>query len=164
MYLRSHHIPYFPYLPDLPYPGSAWDTRSVVRRPGFSLVELLIIVGILVGLIAMSVPLLTQYLVRSDLSIAAQLTRQGLSRARLLSRSGEQGGAWGYAGSGVIFRGSSYATRDPTADEFFPLPTSVEVGGLSEVTFDRISGLPDQTGDFILQSYGFEERVSVLDF
>lgn len=135
-----------------------------MRRPGFSLTELLVIIGILLTLTAMSVPLLTQYLVRSDLSLAAQLTRQGLARARLLSRAGERGSSWGYAGSGVVFLGTSYADRDPAHDELFLLPASVTVSGLSTVSFQQITGLPSQTGEFILTSYSVVRRVSVTDF
>jgi Tfp pilus assembly major pilin PilA len=130
-------------------------------RRGFSLIELLIIIGILVVLVAMSLPVYTQYLVRSDLGIAAQLINQGLARARLLAVSGQQADSWGLAASGVVFRGSNYALRDPQYDELFTIPEHVTATGITVVIFEELTGRPSQTGSIIFQSYGQQSEVFI---
>jgi len=132
-----------------------------MMRRGFSLMEILVIVGILIVLIGMSLPVYTQYLIRSDLGIAAQLVEQALSRARLLAVSGQQADNWSFAASGVVFRGNIYNTRSTQYDELYLIPEHVTASGITVVTFAKLTGAPNLTGSIVLQSYGQETRVEV---
>ncbi|MDB4978881.1 MAG: hypothetical protein JWM56_1067 [Candidatus Peribacteria bacterium] len=123
--------------------------------------ELLVIIGILVTLAAMTIPVYTQYLVRSDLKNANQIVSQGLARAKLLAVSGQNADSWGFAASGVIFRGKSFATRDTSYDQLFLIPANVTATGVLVVVFAQLTGYPSKSGNIILQSYGLQSQVSV---
>lgn len=52
----------------------------------------------------------------------------------------------------AVFKGSSYATRDPVFDEKFAKPSGIAVSGLSEIVFVPLSGIPNATGTFNLSN------------
>ncbi len=130
-------------------------------RRGFTLMEILVVIAILVVLVAMSVPIYTQYLLRSDLANAVQLTSQGLARARLLAQSGQNADNWGYTSSGVLFRGVSYGNRNPAFDEYYHIPDTVERTGIEMVVFERLTGAPSITGDMVFSTYDQTARVTI---
>ncbi len=132
-----------------------------MHRRGFTLLEILIIVAILVILVTMSVPIYTQYLLRSDLANAVQLASQGIERARLLAQSGQNADAWGFSASGVLFRGTSYNARNPYFDELYHMPDTIQASGIQVVVFDRITGQPSVTGDMIFTTYDRSAHVTI---
>lgn len=123
-----------------------------MRRRGISLVEIIIIISVIGVLAALSIPVYLSYRLHNDLRLAEQQVVQGLGRARLLSQSGQGGSAWGfYVPAGTVYKGESYASRDPQYDETFPMPSSVRItGGLFEVSFSKLEGRPNPTGDVTL--------------
>ena len=68
-----------------------------------------------------------------------------MRKAQLYAMLGRQNGAWGvnYAANVLtLFQGNSYATRNVAFDEKFTIPTSVAISGLSELVYERKTGLP----------------------
>ncbi|MDD5074872.1 MAG: hypothetical protein PHO54_03255 [Candidatus Peribacteraceae bacterium] len=127
---------------------------------GFTAVETLLTLGIIAVTAGVTIPLYRNYQVRSDLDIATEYTVQGLHRAQVLSQSGQNNAVWGFsAREGVLFQGETYSIREASFDEVFPLPSSVSVSGLLEVTFRRVSGIPNQTGEIILEALNGERRI-----
>ena len=134
-----------------------------MERRGFTAVETLLTLGIIAITAGISIPLYRNYQIRSDLDIATEYTIQGLHRAQVLSQSGQNSAVWGFsAREGVLFQGDAYAVRDPAFDEVYPLPASVSVSGLLEVTFQRVSGTPNQTGDIELEALNGERRIITI--
>src|SRR5690349_3730384 len=102
-----------------------------MTRPAFSLPEVLIIIGILGVVSSVTIPLFNEYLIRSDLDTAVQYVQQGMARAKFLSEAGSHDSAWGFfVPAGTLYKGESYATRDPAYDELFPMSPSIAVSGL----------------------------------
>lgn len=125
----------------------------------FTLLELLLVIGILSGVAFISIPSYRHYQVRQDLHLAAEQITQALGRAQLLSQSGKHEMPWGYAvEENVIFAGDTYAMRDPAYDEFYPMSPTIQKAGLLEVTFSRLEGRPSATGTILLTSIHNETR------
>ena len=137
------------------------------KRLGFTAIELLLTISIIAISTAIAIPLYRQYLVRNDLEIARQNVAQGIQRAKFLSQVSMNDSRWGFStdavpGRGVLFMGDSYATRDTDFDELYSLPDTIEVTGLTEVSFSKIYGLPNQDGTITLRTIYGDERTIVI--
>ena len=137
--------------------------HSFLKRSGFTAIELLLTLGIITVSAGLSIPMYRQYLIRNDLEIARQNVAQGIQRAKFLSQVSMNDSGWGFStdalpGRGVLFMGDNYATRNTDFDEMYSLPSTIEVTGLTEVSFSKIDGLPDQTGIITLRALNGEER------
>jgi len=89
------------------------------------------------------------FFINNDIDIATLNTAQAIRRAQNLSLGVEEDSVWGVRMSGsqvTLFKGGDYVTRDTNFDENFDLPDSVVVSGLSEVIFDKFSGIPQTVG------------------
>lgn len=132
---------------------------SMVRR-GFTVVEVLLVIGILGGLSAFAVPAWRDYQIRSELHSAAEQVSQALGRAQLRAQAAERGSAWGFSVShAVLFAGSAFASRDTSADEMYIIPDSIATSGLDEVSFSLLKGEPSATGSIVLTSLRGEKRL-----
>ena len=66
------------------------------------------------------------------------------------------------AEEGILFEGETFASRTLSSDELFPLPSSVTVSGLLEVTYSRVDGIPSAEGDIIFTALnGDQLRITV---
>lgn len=128
-------------------------------RRGFTTVEVLLTIGVIGVTAGVSVPMFRNYQIRSDLDLAVMQTVGGLSRAQLLSQTGQEDDMWGFrVPEGTIFQGANYAIRDPDFDEVMTLPPSISVYGIEEVVFSRVDGVPTPVGDIILEALNGEQR------
>ncbi len=127
---------------------------------GFALLEMLLVVGIIGILTALSIPALHEYEVRGDLDNATQQATQGLARAKLKSQNGDKDSPWGfYVPSGTLYKGASYAGRDTQFDEVYPMPSTIAVSGLLDVSYSRLKGLPSATGSITLRDLNNDQRI-----
>lgn len=135
------------------------------HRAGFTAVDVLLTLGVIAVTAGVSVPMFRSYQIRSDLDLAVVQTITGLSRAQLLSQTGQEDDMWGFrVPEGTIFQGSSYSIRDPDFDETLVLPPNISVYGIEEVVFSRVDGIPTPVGDIILEALNgtIEPSPSVL--
>lgn len=138
-------------------------TAAMLRR-AFTVMEILLVLGILSVLTGVTIPVYRDYQIRSDLNLATEQVTQALGRARLLSQSGQDAMPWGFSvPTGTLFRGDTYAGRDPTFDELYSMPLTIGVSGLLEVSFAPLHGRPSATGTIVLTSLRGEQRtVNIL--
>lgn len=131
---------------------------------GFTLIELLLSVAIISALAGLSLPVYRTLLSKNDLDISATVTASSLRRAQALSQAVDGDTTWGVkaqTGSIVLFKGASYAARDTTYDETFGVPTSIGFGGVSEIVFAKLTGLPQTTGTINLSTESDARSVSI---
>ncbi len=130
-------------------------------RSGFTLIEIILSIGLVSLLAAISIPLYQTFQVRNDLDIAAVTEVQNLRRAQLLAQAVDGDTNWGvYATSGSItlFQGLSYATRATTSDDVVSVPTSITPTGTLEMVFTKFTGLPQASTTVIFNSSVNETR------
>jgi prepilin-type N-terminal cleavage/methylation domain-containing protein len=111
---------------------------------GFTLLELIIVIALIVPLAAMGIPVYTHFQIQSQLDSTTHEIVHTLRTAQQKARAGEQNRSWG-----VSFTASSYteyADGDSSFDVSTSLPSSIHLSGLSAVTFDRLTGETTNTG------------------
>jgi len=130
----------------------------------FTLVELLVIIGILIILIAIAVPNLRFFQKESELANSAEEIINALRLAQNKTLASEEASQYGVYFDDTttphqytLFKGANYTSRDTSFDEIHKLPSSIEiyeinlVGGGKEVVFFRIIGATDQSGKIFLR-------------
>lgn len=122
------------------------------QSPGFSLIEILIAVAILVLLAVVISTGLINFSKRQSLEAIAEDIRIGLMDARrntLASVDDTTYGVYVGATSTVFFSGESYASGIPVGAVAYTgaqFATSSFTGGTWSVVFDRLTGEPSATG------------------
>lgn len=122
---------------------------------GFALLELLLSIAVVAILSGLSVPVYQSFQVKNDLDVAVNTVAQGLRRAQVSSQSVDGDIGWGVnVGNStiIVFKGSSFISRDSTFDEVFDLPSTITPSGLQEIVFNKFSGLPQSSGTITLFS------------
>lgn len=134
---------------------------------GFTLLEVLLSVGILAMLGALSMPVYQSFLVRNDLSNTTAATASTLRRAEQYASGSKSDSTWGVkiqADVMTLFKGSSFASRDASFDETVTLPDTITVSGpLTEVYFSKMTASPNTTGSFTLTSSTNDTRTVTLN-
>ncbi len=142
------------------------EYRYYKRQNGFTLIEILLSVGIIALLSVTLTPVFQSFQVRNDLDVATVSIAQSLRRAQALSQAVDGDTTWGVniqSASTTVFKGASFVTRDITYDELFDVPLSITPSGLSSTTFAKLSGLPNATGTITLTSNINETRTITIN-
>lgn len=135
-----------------------------MRRPGFTFIEGLLTIAILGVITGVSIPMYRMYEERSCVQLATENVSQAVNRARFLSQSVERDSGWGFSAEhGVLFKGASYATRDPAFDESYPVGDCAEISGLSEVAFQKMTGNPIVAGSINIEDGHASATVTIDD-
>ena len=130
------------------------------------MLEVLLSVSLIALLAGISIPIYLSFQVRNDLDIAAVTVAQTARRAEMLAQAVDGDMSWGIkiqSGSIVLFKGISYAARDPSFDEVFDMPTSITPSGVGEIVCAKFSGLPQTIGTVTLTSNANENRVITIN-
>lgn len=133
-------------------------------RRGFTLVEVLLVLGLVSIVGGISVPLYREFQIRNDLNLAMEQTVQGLRRAQILSQAAQNDDEWGfYVPAGTLYKGRSYETRNVAYDEVYPMPSNIGTTGLTEVSYTKTTGRANGTGTITLHATNDETRSIVVE-
>lgn len=133
---------------------------------GFSLIEMVLsfaLIGIIVGV---SIPIFQSFQFKSDLDVAIDDAAQRFRRAQALSQLGKGDATWGVhmeVGSIVVFQGTSFAARDANLDEVTALARGITPSGMTDIVFDKLTGLPQSTGVFTFTTSDGQERFLTIN-
>lgn len=133
-------------------------------KRGFTLIEMLLSVALIGALAGLSLPFSLRLAGKSDLDIAMITASQSFRRAQVLATASDGDTSWGLnvqSGSITLFKGASYASRDTTVDEVFTLSTSITPSGLTEVVFNKFTGLPQSTGTLTLTTNSDSQTITL---
>ncbi|MBI2013731.1 MAG: prepilin-type N-terminal cleavage/methylation domain-containing protein [Candidatus Colwellbacteria bacterium] len=135
-------------------------------RKGFTLIEIVIAIGILAALGGMGLLVAIEqyrtYALEADLGTAVSLIQR--ARTRAMANIGES--EHGFYTDGinyVLFRGPSYANRDPDYDEEIPVAVVVNISGTQEFVFSELEGIATPAGDLTLDNNKRSRTISVND-
>ncbi len=138
--------------------------NSLRSRPGFTTVELIVVLTIFVLTVSVAVPFAGNYLQASTLQSTEQDLVQVLGRARHRAVTGKQGSAWGVyveAHAFTLYAGNTYAVRNSELDELHEFTDGYTFSGASEITFAKGSGTADPSGTVTI-THGGAGEVSVI--
>lgn len=132
----------------------------------FTLIEILLVVIILAVLTGLSIPVSVNFYKTQQLDVNVKGVVQSLRRAQLKAMSIESDSIFGVYltnDSYILFKGSSFDTRDISYDEVFDLPQVITVSGIQEIAFSKFEGVPvgALTGDIILNSNGDSRIINI---
>ena len=136
------------------------------RQKGFTLIEMLLSVGIISLLVGISLPIYVSFQTRNDLEVTAQSIVSMLRRAQTYARNGNNDSTWGVAiqaGNATLFKGGSFAARDNTYDETTAISSATSVSGLGEVVFAKLSAAPSTTGSVTLTAGSNDIRTITIN-
>ena len=137
--------------------NSFGQTHILKSGAGFTLVEVLTIVGILIVLTGMAVPAFRFFGRESDLNNSAEEIINTLRLAQNKTLASEGASQWGVYFSTtttphqyILFEGSSFASRATSSDEVHQLSKSIEIyeidlWGGNEVVFEKVTGYTSST-------------------
>lgn len=130
-------------------------------RSGFTLLETVLSVALISLIATIGIPIYQSFQNRNDLDIAAVTFVQSSRRAQVLSGTVEGDSSWGVradTGSITLFKGDDFTGRDVDFDETFTISDTIVVSGMQEITFERFTGDPNNTGTLTLESVNNESR------
>ena len=137
--------------------NSFGQTHILKSGAGFTLVEVLTIVGILIVLTGMAVPAFRFFGRESDLNNSAEEIINTLRLAQNKTLASEGASQWGVYFSTtttphqyILFEGSSFASRATSSDEVHQLSKAIEIyeidlWGGNEVVFEKVTGYTSST-------------------
>jgi len=140
-------------------------TKSEKQKDkGFTLVETLVILGILIIITATALPAYRRFLKETDLTNSLEEIINTLKLAQSKTLASEEDSSWGVYFSTTstphgytLFKGTDYASRDVSSDKEYNIPSLVEIyeinlaGANQEIVFDRLTGTTEQYGQISLR-------------
>lgn len=135
-------------------------------RKSFTLIELLLLIGLTILIAGLSLPFYSTFVVRNYLKTTSSSLVQTIEKAQNFAQSGRRNAQWGVyinAPHYILFKGTNYAGRDTAFDEVYDIPQSVNVSGISEITFDHIRGETANTGSITLSVSNGDTVVIQID-
>ena len=137
------------------------NANAANKISGFTLLELLIAVGIIFILAAMGVAALSNYRTSAVIGEGREKILTELAGARAKTLGSEANAAYGIHFEEtrvVMFKGNAYLAGDPENKETKLPPgvaiTNIALGGGAEVVFERLTGKALQAGTITLAATG----------
>jgi len=132
---------------------------------GFTLIEVILSVSLLfIG--GFSLVFSSNFLLQNAAANTRDQFLGELRKAQIYALGGRENSAWGvqYSSNTItLFKGNSYASRDSAFDEVYESNENIQVTGLTEVVFSRMTGLPNTTGTITISGTSVTKTVTVGD-
>lgn len=139
-------------------------SRKFNQQLGFTLLELLLSVAVIGALASLSLPVYRTLIKKNDLDVTANTAISLFRRAQILSQSVDGDSPWGVSvqnNSFILFKGSSFSSRDTTFDETADIPTTITIGSTSVTIFTKLTGFTSTTTVIDLSTEGDTKSLSI---
>ena len=120
---------------------------------GFTLVEILLTIGIFSVFIFATLPLIGGIIYQSDLESASLIIVSTMRQAESGARNGLEDSVWGVKlayPQVILFKGGTYDTRDNTRDMSYSLGSNLTLTGLSEIRYSKMNAIPYASDNTII--------------
>ena len=137
---------------------------AVSRRLGLTLIEILLVLGIFSDIGTLVGVGTSSLLFQSYFTNTVERIVRTLHTAQVYSFSGRNDSSWGVhyeAGKVVLFKGTDYASRDPSFDAVTDIPAVVAITGWNDLYFDRLRGMPSAPLSILVEVSGRAGTISV---
>jgi type II secretory pathway pseudopilin PulG len=136
------------------------DLISKTNQKSFVLVELLIVLGILIILMAIAVPDFRTFQNNSNVSNKIEEIANSLRLAQSKTIASQESYQYGvYFDTStvpnryILFRGESFASKDPSFEKDYNLPEQIEISNVNlwggrEVVFERLTGYASSAASY----------------
>jgi prepilin-type N-terminal cleavage/methylation domain-containing protein len=134
------------------------------RQNGFTVIELLIVIALVVIIAGMSVSFYSRFLTQNAVANTVDQLVGELRKAQLYSMMGRQNGTWGVAYNSnkiTLFQGNTFATRNTAFDELFNINTNISITGFSELTFTKATGTPSASPTIVVAGNNNSKTITV---
>ncbi len=149
--------------------------KNNITSNGFTLLELLLIVGIIVLMVALAIPVFRSFQETAGLNNTAEEIVNALRLSQNKTLASQAGSSWGVyfndVGSPqnyILFQGASFSSREPTSDKVYQLSKRIEfslvsiVGGGKEIVFNKVSGTTSKSGQVTLRLKSDQSKVKTV--
>lgn len=113
------------------------------NKKGFSLIELIVVIGIMSVLGSTSFYTFKSFQNHNLLNNTAQVIAQSLTRAQILSRAVKNDSAWGIyvqIDKATTYQGDNFASRNTAYDEDLNFPGVITAEAAVDINFEKLSG------------------------
>lgn len=124
-------------------------------KNGFTLFEVILVIALFFIILSFAVPYGLRFFRVERLDSASRQLIEVLREAQSKALSQELDSDYGVfitEHSFILFKGASYATRDPQYDFAFEVSSHVEINAPDEITFQKLTGLPSAPAEIIIAS------------
>lgn len=131
---------------------------------GFTLIEVVLSIAIIILIFGIGAPVYQDYQIRNGIDTSVNTIVENLRRAQALSMAVDGDSNWGVnIASGLItlFKGASFAGRDPVFDDSSEMLSTISPSGLTEVVFSKLNGFPNSAGTLTLSVAGNIRTISI---
>jgi prepilin-type N-terminal cleavage/methylation domain-containing protein len=136
-------------------------------KNGFTLMELLIVIGIIVLLSIILLPIGFNYYQRELLNKTEDQLVWLLKEARdnaVNQKNGSFFGVYIAVNDFIIFQGPNYNQRAAENDSSYSFPETITISGLKEIIFVPNTGTTQQVGTISLALGQFKKDISINEF
>ena len=142
--------------------------KTLMSR-GFTILELLLVIGLLTVLVALTLPVGLRFYQLQVVDETADSVTSLLVNAKMEARLGKHDRDHGVKflpNLLVVFEGDSYVLRVTSEDQPFPLPPGTILSGMSsdEIRFAKVTGSPSATGTLSLSLYGETRNLTIREY
>ena len=134
------------------------DKISNGVKKGFTLIELMIVVALIIMFSALTLPMSFSFFQEATLKDQVRNLENSLRKAQAMAITGREDSSAGVKitqSECIIFEGESYEKRREEADITIPFPVALSVSGANEIVFQKSTGLP---------TFPEEERSIIITF
>lgn len=134
------------------------------KKSGFTLLEIILVVALLAISSGIVAPIYYSAKNSDDLINTRDSLISSLRRAQLLSMAVKNDETWGLKIDNqeiIVFQGNDFLSRNQDYDEIVKINRNINIGGIDEIVFAKLSGRPSLSDDFILTSNNKTIEISV---
>ena len=138
-------------------------------KHGFTLLEIIIVIAIMVVISAISVSTYTSLRARQAVLKDTDSIVSIMERAKSMSSNRKNDSSYGVkfsSSTAILFSGSSFASGNKVSE--YDLDVSVKVSSVSlssnntEISFDKITGTPNATGTIVVSANSYSKIVTIF--
>ena len=145
-----------------------------LKKEGFTLIEILVVSGILMIIFLLSINVLSFLYKKTELDASKDNIITSLKMAKNRTLASEQSAQYGIyfdttsdPDRYIFFQGFNYASRNVSLDEIYGLPRTVEIsninleGGTNEIIFNRLDGSTGNYGNIVVKSLKVDDTRTI---